>query len=102
MTVYSGGITVRSIKIGVTHTQHEDITIGAKNITGGGNTGLALGAWNVVPPAQTSWSKTFDITDKYFPKKSNGFVDFVVAVSSSKANGCNVGWRNLRYSLVIV
>ena len=99
MAVKPGGITVKAVTIKVTHTRGEDITVGAKQLEGGSSTNLALGAYNTVPPNQTSWSKTFNITDKYFPKKSNGFVDLNIKVSSDKANGCNVGWRNLRYSL---
>jgi hypothetical protein len=98
MVVHSGGITVKSIKIKVTHTRGEDITVGSKQLQGA-DTSLSLGAWNQVPPNQTSWTKTYNHADKYFPKKSNGFVDFLLHVQSSKDNGCNVGWKKLRYSL---
>ncbi|MDI6103144.1 hypothetical protein QLQ12_31470 [Actinoplanes sp. NEAU-A12] len=98
MVVYSGGITVKAITMKVTHTQGEDITIGAKNL-GGQSANVSLGAWNPILPAQKTWTKTYNITDKYFAKKGNGFVDLNIKVSSDKANGCNVGWRNLRYSL---
>ncbi|MEV4640143.1 hypothetical protein AB0J80_22625 [Actinoplanes sp. NPDC049548] len=102
MVVYKGGITVKSMKITVTHTRGEDIVLGDKIIRGGsGEINIAPGK-TIVPAAQTSFTKTFDFTDKYFAKNSLGFVDFWMAISSTKANGCNGGGNWLRYGLKIV
>jgi hypothetical protein len=102
MTVSSGGVTVKYLRLTVTHTQGEDITIGAKAMIGANKT-YSFGAWNQVPPHQSSWSINYDVKpDTYFTKRSDGTVEFMFVRSSSKANGCNDGWTTLRYQLKIV
>lgn len=98
MTSSSSGVTVKKIKLTVTHTQGEDITIGKKVVVGA-NRSLDLGAWDQVPAGQTSWTKTYDPADTYLSKRADGTVQFSLATSSSKDNGCNVGWRTLLFQL---
>lgn len=98
MAVHSGGITVKSIRLNVIHTQGELITVGRKWIQGR-NTQLSLGAYNNVPERQTSWTKVYNPRDKYFSKNSAGFVNLWISVSSLKANGCAAGWNTIRFSL---
>lgn len=100
MVVHTGGVTVKSMKIHVTHTRGEDITLGVKNIRGT-NADINIGGKDLIPANQTSWTKTYDITDRYFAKNSLGFVDFWLAISSDKANGCSGSSTWLRYGLKI-
>ncbi|WP_281284056.1 hypothetical protein [Nonomuraea deserti] len=40
--------------------------------------------------------------DTHFTKRSDGTVEFTFRQTSSKDNGCSVGWTSLRYQLRIV
>ncbi|MEU8080278.1 hypothetical protein AB0B31_33085 [Catellatospora citrea] len=103
MTVTSSGITVKYINLIVSHgTAYQEITIGRKWVEGN-NTSYAWDGWNQIPSTQTTWSKTLDVApDKFFPKRSDGTVQFALSTTSSKANGCSVGWRTFTYKLKIV
>lgn len=65
----------------------------------GKNKTVDLGAYNQIPSGQTSWSKTYNPTDTYLTKRADGTIQFKIVTSSSKSNGCNVGWRTLLFQI---